>query len=431
MTTRFSVLLATAAATLAACLAFSAAAVRTDSPTADTHAGLAAPLSLWPGIVPSAPGDSGTWPDIIWPEPGDTDTGTWPGIVPSGPGDSSTWQYPWSGGTAPSWPGYPGSPRGGSGQNQQKPQNPQNPQNNPVTSEATDAQSAGLVLIDTEVGFGTGKAAGTGMVIDKDGIVVTNHHVVEGSTSVSVTIPETGQTYTAKVLGYDSTYDVAVLQLDNVANLTTVTVDEGQIRVGDQITTVGNAKGGGQLIASDGSITATGQNITVTGDDGTTSPLTNLIQVDAALVPGDSGGALLDKDGEVIGMNVAGSSNTRASVGYAIPVSTVLGVADSVLNGVSTATITLGRTAAIGVQVSSQAQNVTIVGVISGGPASKAGITPGSVLTGIDDTQVTTVASLSVVLAGHKSGDQVLLTWFDQYGSVHQATVTLTDAPLA
>jgi len=289
----------------------------------------------------------------------------------------------------------------------------------------------GLVLINTEVVFGTATAAGTGMVIDSDGIVVTNHHVVAGSTSVTVTVPSTSQTYTADVMGYDATTDVAVLKLDGASGLTTITADTAPVSVGDDITAVGNSQGRGQLVAAPGQITAVGQNITVTGDDGSTSPLSNLIQINASLVPGDSGGATLDTDNEVVGMNVAGSTSTRSTTSYAIPITSVLQVADKVLAGEESGSVVLGRTAALGVQISSRASNVYVVGVIPDGPAEDAGVTAGSVITAIDSAPVGNSDALTAILATHKPGDQVQVSWTDRSGATHTATATLTQAPLA
>ena len=334
----------------------------------------------------------------------------------------------------------------------------------PASTSSAPGDVSGLVLINTEVDFGTARAAGTGMVIDPDGIVVTNHHVVAGSTAVTVTDPATGRTYTAEVLGYDATIDVAVLRLDGADGLATITADTNPVAAGQAVTAIGNAQGGGQLVSSTGQITATGQDITVTGDDGTQADLTDLIAITASLVPGDSGGALLDADSEVIGMNVAGSTSSRFSmdcstsgassrcaqpaVGYAIPISAVLQVAEKVLAGTATDTVSLGRTGAIGVQVSTQAitsrtgrglqgigtgsqTGVYIVGVIEGGPADMAGVTSGSTLTSIDGESLTSQAGLSAILASHQAGDRVSLTWTDIAGASHTAVLTLTDAPLA
>jgi len=295
-------------------------------------------------------------------------------------------------------------------------------------SAPTTPDDAGMVLIDTEVDFGSAQAAGTGLVIDSDGIVVTNHHVVAGSTAVTVTDPATGETYTADVLGYDATIDVAVLQLDGAVGLATITADTNPASVGQSVTAVGNAGGKGQLVSSTGQVTATGQDITVTEDDGTNADLTDLIAVSAAMVPGDSGGALLDTDNEVVGMNVAGSTTTQVS--YAIPISSVLQVADTVLSGTATDTVALGRTGAIGVQVSSQVQGVYVVGVIDSGPADQAGITPGSVIASIDGHNVESSSDLSSILSSHQAGDQVSVAWTDSSGGSHTAIVTLTQSPL-
>ena len=334
-----------------------------------------------------------------------------------GPGNSSGFGHGGMGGYGPGTTG-PGQGNAGS--------------TDPASSTAaSDAQSAGLVLINTTVDFGSAQAAGTGMVIDPDGIVITNHHVVAGSTTVSVTVPSTGQSYPAEVLGYDSTADVAVLQVSGVSGWSTVTTSTAPVSVGDDVTAVGNAEGGGQLIASAGQITETSDNITVTEDDGSQAALSDLIATNAALVPGDSGGALYDSSGDVVGMNVAGSSDARVSEGYDIPISTVLSVAKDILAGTVTDTISYSHTAALGVEVSGQSQQALIVGVISGGPADKAGVTPGSTLTAIDGNAVTSVSDLTQQLANHKPGDQVKIAWTDQSGTDHTATVVLTEGPLA
>ncbi|TCN40378.1 trypsin-like peptidase [Kribbella orskensis] len=176
------------------------------------------------------------------------------------------------------------------------------------TATATADEQAGLVLVSTTLAGDSGTAAGTGMVIDEDGIVLTNHHVVEGSDSIKVTVATTDTTYTARVLGTDAVHDIAVLQLVGADNLTTVTPDS-TVAVGDEVTAVGDANGdGGNLTASAGSVTALAQSITVQGEDGTPSELDGLIEVDADVIAGDSGGALLDADGQVVGMTTAASS---------------------------------------------------------------------------------------------------------------------------
>jgi len=152
-----------------------------------------------------------------------------------------------------------------------------------TTTTATDAsaiQEAGLVYITTELDYGSGEAAGTGMVLTANGEILTNHHVVEGATSIRVQVVSTGTSYDADVVGYDSTHDVAVLQLEDASGLTTVTTDTANdLAVGESVTGVGNANGdGGAASASPGTVTALDQSITVSSETGgAASRLTGLI----------------------------------------------------------------------------------------------------------------------------------------------------------
>lgn len=299
-----------------------------------------------------------------------------------------------------------------------------------LSTKATAGQSMGVVIINTIDEFSQSTAAGTGMVIDSNGIVVTNHHVVKGSTAVKVMVPSTNQTYSAEVLGYDNSADVAVLSLTGAWNLVSVVTDTSGVRVGDDVTAVGNADGAGQIVAVTGEITATGRSITVDNNDGTTSSLSDLIQMNAAIVPGDSGGAVLDDDGEVIGMNVAGSTSNRTTTTFAIPITTVLDVAQDVLDGNDTKNITLGRTAALGIHVSGQTQDIYVISVVPGGPAETTGITVGSWIIEIDGTTLTNTSELSTILAQHNPGDQIKIKWIDSYDLTYTSILTLTQAPL-
>jgi len=291
----------------------------------------------------------------------------------------------------------------------------------------------GLVLIDTVVGYDEGAAAGTGLVLTASGIVITNHHVVAGSTVVSATDPATGQTYDADVLGYDTTQDVAVLQLVDASGLPTITVSPQPVSSGASITAVGNAAGGGQLVTVDGQVTDTGMTVTVTDDNGSSkSTLTNLVGTTAALVPGDSGGAMFDNTSRVIAMNVAGSANSHRPAGYGIPIVTALKVANAVVTGQPNATVTLGRTGGLGIVVSKTSSGAPrILQVVPGGAAKKAGITSGSTLTSLDGVALTSADQLTSVLSQHKPGDKVQADWRDRNGRSHTATVTLGVAPLA
>ncbi len=294
---------------------------------------------------------------------------------------------------------------------------------------ASAKESTGVVLIDTTVDYGVGAAAGTGLVLSSDGIVVTNHHVVESSTQVEVTDPATGSSYTADVIGYDPETDVAVLQLQDASGLATVATDTSGVSEGDDVTAVGNSNGGGVLTAASGEITDTSTDINVSGDDGSTEHLTDLIQTDATVVPGDSGGALLDDDGEVIGMNVAASST--GNEGFAIPIGTVLTLADQILSGDASGAVTLGYGPALGLQLSPQGADLLVVGVVSGSAADQAGVTPGSVLTEFDGESLAGYSDLTTAMAKLSPGDTATIGWVDQAGSAQTATVTLGRAPLA
>ena len=236
---------------------------------------------------------------------------------------------------------------------------PQDQQSNPGSTSAatgttaTDAQSQGLVLIDTTLT--DGEAAGTGMILDADGTVLTNYHVVEGSTSITVTDAVTGTTYDAEVVGHDATADVALLQLDGATDLTPVTLDDdGDPAVSDTVTAVGNAEGQGFLSASSGTVEALAQSITTSASAGADGEsLTDLIETDAYVVGGYSGGALLDAEGEVVGITTAASSGTQVAESYAVPIEDALAVVGQIEAGTESAEVVIGASPYLGVQVGS------------------------------------------------------------------------------
>lgn len=314
---------------------------------------------------------------------------------------------------------------------------------------ASSSESKGIVLIDTVLGYEDAQAAGTGMVIDSDGLVLTNNHVVEGSTKITVTVASTGQTYTATVVGTDATDDVALLKLQGASGLDTVAIDQDDTEsVGDAVTAVGNAEGGGRLMAADGTITALDASVTTSAEGSISSEtLDGMIQVGAQVVSGDSGGALLDADGEVIGMTTAASSGSVDVTGFAIPIETALTLAQQMANGDESGGITLGYPAFLGVGIASgtgrgsayggyQTQTSTTAGVsigevYDGTPAASAGLVAGDTITSIDSTAVTDASSLSSAIASHEPGDRVTVTWVDAAGATHSAAVTLIAGPAA
>ena len=178
--------------------------------------------------------------------------------------------------------------------------------------------SPGLVDVNTVLGYQGARAAGTGIVLTSDGEVITNHHVVEGATSITVTDVGNGKTYGASVVGYDDQHDIAVLKLKDASGLETAkTGNSDRVKLGDQVVGVGNAGGvGGTPSHAAGRVTGLNQSITATDESGQDPEnLTNLIQTDANIQPGDSGGPLVNASGEVIGVDVAGSGGNHGGQG--------------------------------------------------------------------------------------------------------------------
>jgi S1-C subfamily serine protease len=298
-----------------------------------------------------------------------------------------------------------------------------------TTGQASGDQLTGLVRIVSTMKYDGAEAAGTGMVLTSDGEVVTNHHVVEGATSVKVTVMSTGQTYTATVVGTDPTADVAVLQLRGASGLDTVSTDTDGVTRGDAVTAVGDGNGTvSYLSAATGQVIATDQSIT-TQSEGTAEgeSLTGLIEISSDVVGGYSGGATYDADGQVVGMTTAASSGGDV-VGYAIPISKVLTIADDLESGVQDTAYSYGYPAFLGIGLG----NGTVVqGVYDGTPAADAGISAGDTITEVDGTSVTTADQLHSLIAAHSPGDGVRLTWTDSSGSSHSATITLDQGPVA
>jgi S1-C subfamily serine protease len=307
------------------------------------------------------------------------------------------------------------------------------------SSGSSSALDVGVVDVDTQLGFGSGRAAGTGMIVSKDGEVLTNAHVISGATTITVTVVTTGKTYTAKVLGSDTTRDIALLKLQNASNLDTVTLgDSSSVQTGDAITAVGNAGGvGGEPSVSPGQVTALNQSITVNdASNGDQGQLSELIQTDAGLQPGDSGGPMYDASGKVIGINTAadaGRVRQGSQESYAIPIDTAESIADQIRSGKGSDTVQIGVKGFLGVQVAQSAgsgqEGAVIDGVLDGTPAASAGLQQGDVITAVDGQTVDSNDALTAGLHGHHPGDQVKVTWSDPSGASHTATVTLAEGP--
>lgn len=300
-------------------------------------------------------------------------------------------------------------------------------------SRASDEQSEGVVLIDTVLGDNEGAGAGTGMVIDEDGLVLTNYHVVEDSSSVKVTVASTGDTYDAEVLGYDASSDVALLDID-ASDLTPVQVDDDGVDVGDDLTAVGNGGGQGFLSAVDGDVIAEDQSITASdryGADG--EDLSGLIQTDAAAVSGYSGGPMVDDEGEVVGITTAAGSSggfarptAQTSQSYAVPIDDALAIANQIEDGDESGSVTVGPAAYLGVGID---DNLSVTQVEPSSAAADAGLSAGDTLLEIDGKSVASVDDLQSAIAAHEPDDTVSITWRDASGEQHQEEATLGRSP--
>ena len=295
----------------------------------------------------------------------------------------------------------------------------------------------GVVVIETNLAYQNAAAAGTGIVLTSSGRILTNNHVIAGATTIRVVVPKTTHTYTARVAGYDTTADVAVLQLQKASNLKTVTTgDASSLKLGARVTAVGNAGGTGKLTSSRGNVTGLHKSITVQGDNGTTEQLTGLIETNAALQPGDSGGPLLNSAGRVVGIDTAASSGSPFAVsasndGYAIPIGKATSIAKQIVSGKSSATVHIGATAFLGVQLepSFAGQGATVVGVVPGAPAAAAGLVPGDVIIAVAGKTVSGPSDIAPIILTHKPGDKVTITYSDASGQTQSASVTLASGP--
>ena len=299
-------------------------------------------------------------------------------------------------------------------------------------------------IVDINTTLGNGQAAGTGMIISSNGEILTNNHVVTGSTSISVTVQGRSQSYSAHVVGVDVSRDVAVIQIDQgVSGLPTVKfANSSSLQVGDAVIAIGNALGqGGAPHVETGHITALDQTITASEGGGTTETLDGMIQSDAVIYEGDSGGALVNSAGQVVGMITAGQAqgfrSSASTVGYAIASNAARSVVNRIRAHEIASDLTYGQVGYLGVAVQSMdasaarqlGLNVTSGALVTatpaeGSPASDAGISRYSVITRVGNSDVTSADSLGTAVKSHQPGDTVSVTWVNS-GGTHTANVTL------
>lgn len=309
--------------------------------------------------------------------------------------------------------------------------------------------NAGIVDITVSSSYLGFQGAGTGMVLTSTGEVLTNNHVISGATRITATDVGNGRTYAARVVGYDVSHDVAVLQLSDASGLTTVPLgNSSRLHVGASVVAVGNAGGrGGTPSYAGGTVTALDQSITASDPAaGTSEPLSGLVETNAAVVSGDSGGPLVNTAGQVVGMDTAASEGFRfdsaGNQAYAVPINTALSIARQIESGSRSGTVHVGPTAFLGVNVQSadhagagdpggapSGSGAQIADVLDGGPAASAGLVAGDVITSVDGHAVTSADSLTTVMLDERPGGVVTVTYLDPSGQQKSATVTLASGP--
>ncbi|MGC8489414.1 MAG: S1C family serine protease, partial [Clostridia bacterium] len=210
-----------------------------------------------------------------------------------------------------------------------------------------------VVDINVTLPANTGGASGTGMILTSSGLVLTNNHVVRGASTISINIVGHSTIYTGRVLGVDPTADVALVQMEGVSHLPTVSIASAPARIGQAVIAIGNALGkGGMPTVTSGAVVLLDQTITATDYSGGSETLTHMIQMSAALAPGDSGGPLVNTNGRVVGMDTAagGSSGDSefSTTAFAIPIQRALTIAHEIENGRASTDVLLQPTAIMG-----------------------------------------------------------------------------------
>jgi S1-C subfamily serine protease len=297
-----------------------------------------------------------------------------------------------------------------------------------------DAVDPALVNISTSsrlLGLG---AAGSGIVLTADGQVLTSHHVVKGADTVTVTDIGNGLVYNATVLGYDSNADIALLELGGAADLMVARIgNSADIRMHDEVLAIGNAGGaGGTPTAIAGSITNLNSTIVALNSaDLSRKALSGMVEVAAAVTAGQSGGALADRTGAVVGVVTAASGQPAREVGrppngYAVPIAAAMRVVQQIRSGTPTDTVHIGPTATLGALISDAKPSGARIDVaLYGQPAYAAGLTGGEVITSLDGRAIGTSTALRAAINVHKPDDMVRLGVIGADGAERTVAVVL------
>jgi S1-C subfamily serine protease len=310
------------------------------------------------------------------------------------------------------------------------------PNSSIITHPATVQQVLAKVQ-DAVVSIRTDLGAGTGMIITADGVVVTNNHVIDKAAKITVTLFNSTIARPATLLGQDATDDVAVLRVDNIAGLPTVTLgDSSTSQVGDDVVAIGNALNlpGGPTVTT-GIISAVGRTLPDPRQP------QNLLQTDAAINPGNSGGPLVNSGGQVVGMNTlviqsANSQELAQNLGFAIPVNNIKPLIPDLVKGIDRNPGYLGArvgdmTPLIASRLGlSATTGAIVVSLDANGPAATAGLQANDVISTFDGKAVTDSSQLVTLIRGHQPGDRVTVA-FVRGKANRSATVTLGSVPPA
>jgi S1-C subfamily serine protease len=318
-----------------------------------------------------------------------------------------------------------------------------------------------IVDITSQLKYNNATAEGTGIVISPSGLVLTNNHVIDEATSVSATLVVSGKTYTAKVLGYDSTDDVALLQLQGASGLKTASLgDSSKVKVGQAVLALGNAGGRGGL-PSTAQGTVQGLNRTIQASDNganTEETLHGMIETNAPIQEGDSGGPLVNSSAQVIGMDTAANTSgfapdqSEATAGFAIPINHAISITNQIAAGHASSTVHIGLGGFLGVTAAAASDpsgcqgnggsgfgggfggstppvssGALICQVYPGTPAQAGGLTGGDVITSVNGQTVASSDALTTLMAGDHPGDQLSISYVDANGATHQTSVTLSE----
>jgi S1-C subfamily serine protease len=325
------------------------------------------------------------------------------------------------------------------------------------------------VDVDSTLQYSDATAEGTGMVISADGLVLTNNHVINGATRVTVTMVTSGQSYRADVVGYDATNDVALLKLRNASGLKTITIgNSDKVRIGDAVLAIGNAGGrGGLPSTAQGIINAKNRTIQASDSGANASEtLHGMLQTDAPIQEGDSGGPLVNASGAVIGMDTAANASSGFSqqpaagtTGFAIPVNSALAIARQIATGQASATVHIGVAGFMGIKAadspqecqqsaagnggsgglggnggsgglggnggSSGSPGAVVCQVYPGTAAASAGLAQGDVITAVNGTTIASSSTLTSALSSKHPGDRLTIKFLDANGNSQATVLTL------